>query len=230
MLRAIWAAAMVVVAGGSAAAQTAGAPDPLAAYPENYRVLLENDRVRVLDFRLARGAREQSHAHPEHVAVFLEDFKIRFTFPDGTQGLREGHPHQVSWSDPVVHASENIGPSDAHGILIELKDSERAGAAEADRAGWVTATTLIHGLPDRADELRAHLLSLAAPTRAEPGCVAYDLYESPTAPNEFMRFEVWTSAEALEAHKQAPHIRASFEKRQREGWSTEIITWSRVPG
>jgi len=33
---------------------TAHADDPLKLYPDNYRVLLENDRVRVLDFRLAR--------------------------------------------------------------------------------------------------------------------------------------------------------------------------------
>jgi len=101
----------------------ARAQDPHALYPENYRVLLENDRVRVLDFRLARGATEQMHTHPAHLAVFLEDFTIRFTLPDGSHALREGHPHQISWSDGVTHASENIGPSDAHGILVELKES-----------------------------------------------------------------------------------------------------------
>lgn len=97
------------------------APDPVAAYPDNYRVLLENDRVRVLDFRLGKGASEKSHAHPAHLAVFLEEFTIRFTAPDGKQSLREARPHHVSWSEPTVHASENIGLGDAHGILVELK-------------------------------------------------------------------------------------------------------------
>jgi len=105
------------------------AQDPLSMYPENYRVLLENDRVRVLDFRLARGAREQMHTHPAHLAVFLEEFTIRFTLPDGSHPLREGRPHQVSWSDGVTHASENIGTSDAHGILVELKELA-CGAAQ----------------------------------------------------------------------------------------------------
>lgn len=103
-------------------------------------------------------------------------------------------------------------------------------AAAEPEPGWIAATTRIHGLAGRERELEAHLLSLAAPTRAEPGCVTYDLYRSPDAPHEFLRFEVWTSAEALEAHKRTPHIRASFEKRQREGWSTEIVVWQRVPG
>jgi hypothetical protein len=43
----------------------------------------------------------------------------------------------------------------------------------------VTAVTLIRGLEGREEELEAHLLSLSAPTRAEPGCVMYDLYRSP---------------------------------------------------
>jgi quinol monooxygenase YgiN len=105
-----------------------------------------------------------------------------------------------------------------------------ARGADAASAGWIAATTRIHGIPGRERELEMHLLSLAAPTRAEAGCVVYDLYRSPTAAHEFLRFEIWTSAEALEAHKRTPHIRASFEQRQREGWSTEIVTWQRVPG
>ena len=107
----------------------------------------------------------------------------------------------------------------------------RPAAAESPTGGgWITAVTLIHGLPGREDDLTQHLLSLAGPTRAEDGCVTYDLYQSPEAPHEFMRYEVWTSAEALEVHKRTPHLRASFEKRQREGWTTQITVWKRVQG
>ena len=106
----------------------------------------------------------------------------------------------------------------------------RAGRAAGSDSAWIAAVTRIHGLPGRGADLKQHLLSLAAPTRAESGCVVYDLYQSPDAPHEFLRFEIWTSQEALESHKQTPHLRASFEKRQREGWSTEIAVWKRVPG
>jgi glc operon protein GlcG len=101
--------------------------------------------------------------------------------------------------------------------------------ATAGDARLVTAVTLIHGIPGKEEELKQHLLSLTAPTRAEPGCLAYDLYQSPDQKHEFMRFEIWTSAEALEEHKKTPHLRTSFEKRQREGWTTQILTWRRVP-
>lgn len=108
--------------------------------------------------------------------------------------------------------------------------TSRVAFATGSGSDWIAAVTRIHGLPGRADDLKEHLVSLAAPTRAESGCVMYDLYQSPDAPHEFLRFEIWTSREALEAHKRTPHLRASFEKRQREGWSTEIAVWKRVPG
>jgi quinol monooxygenase YgiN len=94
----------------------------------------------------------------------------------------------------------------------------------------ITAVTLIHGMPGKEEELKTHLLSLTAQTLAEKGCLRYDLYQSPSQKHEFMRYEVWSSAEALEAHKQTPHIRASFEQRQREGWTTQILVWAPVAG
>lgn len=92
----------------------------------------------------------------------------------------------------------------------------------------ITAVTLIHGIAGKEEDLKRHLLSLAGPTRAEAGCVTYDLYESPEQAHEFMRYEIWASPDALEAHKKTPHLRASFEKRQKEGWTTQITVWKRV--
>ena len=116
----------------------------------------------------------------------------------------------------------------AGGTAVAASLEARPAPAEPARNEVITAVTLIHGLPGKEDDLKRHLLSLAAPTRAEAGCVAYDLYESPEAKHEFMRYEIWASPEALEAHKKTPHLRASFEKRQREGWTTQITVWKRV--
>ena len=198
----------------------APAPDPVPLYPENYKVLLENEHVRVLDFSLRKGATEVPHHHPANIAIFLTDVKIEFTLPDGSKKLRIGKAGDVSYSEALVHSPVNVGDNDAHGILIELK--------QPDPSAWLTATTFIHGLPGHEEDLKQHLLSLAQPTRAEPGAITYDLFQSPTKPSEFMRLEVWSSPQALEVHKQTPHLRASFDKRQREGWTTEIIPWKRV--
>jgi quinol monooxygenase YgiN len=202
---------------------TARAQDPVALYPENYRVLLENERVRVIDFRLAKGASEKAHHHRQHVAYVLQGFRIRFTFPDGSTALRETKSGDVLFSEEVTHASENIGDTDAHGILVELKQPARKAALDP-----LTAVTFIRGVPGKEAELERELLALTAPTRAEPGALRYDLYRSASAPNQFMRLEEWRDEAALEAHKQTPHLRASFEKRQQQGWSTEITLWRRV--
>lgn len=111
-------------------------------------------------------------------------------------------------------------------LVGSVSDAE---ASEPEPGHRITAVTLIHGLPGKEQDLRQHLLSLSGPTRAEAGCVTYDLYQSPDQSHEFMRYEVWTSLEALEVHKKMPHLRASFEKRQREGWTTQITVWKRVP-
>ena len=205
--------------------------DPLKLYPENYQVIVENDRVRVLDFKLKKGAKENSHVHPAHVVYVLTGFKIRFTFPNGKTGIRETKTGDVLFSEAVTHASENIGTTDAHGILVELKTAEAKKAAAVNPAdpNLLSTVTFITGKEGKEEELKRELLALSAPTRAEPGNIQYDLYQSPNRKNEFMRLEVWRTAQAFEEHKATPHIKASFEKRQKQGWTTEIIPWKRVP-
>lgn len=203
------------------------AQDPVPLYPDNYKVLLENDRVRVLDFQLKKGARENFHQHPAAVTYVLAPFKIRFSFPDGTTKIREAKAGEVFYGDAVVHASENIGDTDAHGILIEMK-AGRPGAPMSDMSDLLTAVTFIRGPEGSEQDLMTELLSTTAPTRAEAGNIRYDLYQSPTQKNYFMRFEVWRSPADLEAHKLTPHLKASFERRKNKGWMTEITTWKRV--
>ena len=204
------------------------AQDPVPIYPDNYRVLLENDRVRVLEFKLRKGAKENFHAHPAAVTYVVAPFKIRFNFPDGTTRIREAKAGDVFYGEALIHASENIGETDALGILVEMKQ-KASMAANLDASDLLTAVTFIRGPEGSEDDLRTELLSTTVPTRAEPGNLQYDLYQSPTQKNYFMRFEVWRNADALEVHKQTPHLKASFERRKNKGWMTEITTWKRVP-
>ena len=200
------------------------AQDPVPLYPTNYKVLLENERVRVLDFQLKKGAKEDFHAHPAAVTYVLTPFKIRFTFPNGSTRIREAKAGEIFYGDALTHASENIGDTDAHGLLIEMKSAGKS-MSETD---LLTAITFIRGPEGSEQDLLTELLSTTAPTRAESGNVRYDLYQSPTNKNYFMRFEIWRDAQALEDHKMTPHLKASFERRKNKGWMTEITTWRRV--
>lgn len=206
--------------GGAALAQ-----DPVPLYPDNYKVLLENDRVRVLDFQLKKGAKEDFHQHPAAVTYVLASFKIRFSFPDGTMKVREAKVGEVFSGEPLIHASENIGDTDAHGILVEMKRSASSMRSEMD---LLTAITFIRGPEGSEQDLLTELLSTTAPTRAEVGNLRYDLYQSTGKKNFFMRFEVWRNPQALEDHKLTPHLKASFERRKSKNWMTEITTWQRI--
>ncbi len=207
------------------------AQDPVPIYPDNYKVLLENDKVRVMQFTLRKGATEDFHSHPAAVTYVLTGFKIRFRFRDGSERIREAKAGDVLYGEAVTHSPLNIGDTDATGILVEMKTppaakSDEKKAAPAD--DLLTAVTFITGLEGREDELKRELLALTAPTRAEPGALRYDLYQSPVKENEFMRLEVWRNPAALEEHRQTPHIQASFAKRQEQGWKTNITVWKRV--
>jgi quinol monooxygenase YgiN len=57
------------------------------------------------------------------------------------------------------------------------------------------------------DRLQEALASLVEPTRAEPGCVSYHLFESQLDENAFITVEVWRSQDDLDQHMASPHIK-----------------------
>jgi len=60
--------------------------------------------------------------------------------------------------------------------------------------------------PAKADELQTLLVGLIEPTRAEDGCLQYDLWRNTENSDEFRFIEQWESAAALDAHLATPHL------------------------
>lgn len=60
--------------------------------------------------------------------------------------------------------------------------------------------------PGSEETVRALLTTLAAATREEEGCLAYDLFESGAAPGTFVTLERWRAQADLDAHLTTPHI------------------------
>lgn len=60
----------------------------------------------------------------------------------------------------------------------------------------------------RSDELGEALLALVAPSRAEPGCVTYDVHRAIEDGDLWMVYENWRSAVDLQAHFELPHMQA----------------------
>lgn len=65
--------------------------------------------------------------------------------------------------------------------------------------------------PEKIDEVRSLLSALVEPTRAEPGCIAYELLHNKQDPTDFTFVEEWTDTDALYAHLHTPHVREAIE-------------------
>jgi hypothetical protein len=104
---------------GAAAVKTT--LDPVKLDPKHYKVVLENDQVRVL--RATYGPHEKSlmHEHPASVAVFMKDSHVKFNLPDGTSQEVMSKAHDATWSDAGKHLPENLGDKPIDVIVIELK-------------------------------------------------------------------------------------------------------------
>ena len=61
--------------------------------------------------------------------------------------------------------------------------------------------------PDKIEETREALLKLIEKTRAEDGCVTYELMQNNTDPTDFTFVEEWSDDAALDAHLQTDHIK-----------------------
>jgi len=72
----------------------------------------------------------------------------------------------------------------------------------------LTVVATFQARPGKEADLRAALLGLVRLTRKEPGCVDYDLHQSPEEPAKFLFYENWTSKAALDAHLQSEHVKA----------------------
>ena len=95
--------------------------DPVKLSPQYYKVRLENDRVRVLEYHLKPGEKEVMHSHPAYVVSFLGDARVRTTLPDGTQAEAAITKDETIWRDAISHTTENIGRTDVRALVIELK-------------------------------------------------------------------------------------------------------------
>jgi quercetin dioxygenase-like cupin family protein len=95
--------------------------DALKTAPDVYSLIMENERVRVLDLRLKPGEKALMHSHPDHVVYVLKDGNVKITLPDGKStdfNLKAG---QAIWMEAGQHAAENIGKTEANNLVIELK-------------------------------------------------------------------------------------------------------------
>ena len=102
--------------------------DPVQTNPDLYRVLLENDRVRVLEYTDRPGDRTTPHEHPDSVMHTLSAFRRRLSSGDQLREV-EMAAGLTGWLPAQQHSGENIGDTNTHVLFVELKDSASTGEA-----------------------------------------------------------------------------------------------------
>lgn len=102
-------------------ATIAFAQDPVSTDGDKYKVIFENDCVRVLDYRDRPGDKTHQHKHPAFVMYSLSAFKRSITLPDGKVLQRQFKEGDAMWSDSQVHIGTNSGETPTHVILVEMK-------------------------------------------------------------------------------------------------------------
>jgi beta-alanine degradation protein BauB len=84
------------------------------------KTILENDRVRVLDVRFKPGDKEATHSHPDHVICVLKGGKMKVTSSAKAQVI-DFKSGQATFLKAQSHEVENIGKTDVHLLVVELK-------------------------------------------------------------------------------------------------------------
>jgi beta-alanine degradation protein BauB len=105
--------------------------DPTSTDPDKYRVVFENERVRVLEYRDEPGQATSPHDHPDSVMVTLSSFDRRLVGESGESRDVALEAGQVRWLDAQTHSGENIRQTPTHVVFVELKEDRGPSAGPA---------------------------------------------------------------------------------------------------
>jgi quinol monooxygenase YgiN len=92
----------------------------------------------------------------------------------------------------------------------------------------LTVVATLKAKPGCEDKLLAMLQELLAPTRAEIGCINYDLHRSDDEASTYLFHETWESRPLWEAHMQSPHLVAFGEANGAVTESWTLFTGQRL--
>ncbi|MCG8394906.1 MAG: hypothetical protein MI745_17665 [Pseudomonadales bacterium] len=89
--------------------------------PDQYRVLLENDQVLVLEMVLEPGESDRLHDHRDETVYFQQGGSLRISLPGGKAmdvTVPDGH---VMWHEAWTHQVTNTGSEPVTAIIVEAK-------------------------------------------------------------------------------------------------------------
>jgi quercetin dioxygenase-like cupin family protein len=97
--------------------------DPTVVASEVYKLILENERVRVFEVRFRPGQKAEMHGHPDHVVYVLSDYTLNLMLPDGSSQVVPLKAGQAIFMGAGPHAAVNIGQTEGRALVVELKEA-----------------------------------------------------------------------------------------------------------
>jgi quercetin dioxygenase-like cupin family protein len=98
------------------------AEDIVKVAPANCKVVLENENVRVIEYKAKVGEKVGMHSHPNHIVYILTaSGATKFTMEDGKSEVREMKQGEAVWVPATTHATENVGSTDTQVLIVEMK-------------------------------------------------------------------------------------------------------------
>lgn len=97
------------------------AQDALVVAPSMYKVLFENNQVRVLEFVIKAGSKIGMHSHPDHFGYVVNGGQLKISKPDGSAAVADLKTGTVLWIGAETHQGENVGKTTIKLIVNELK-------------------------------------------------------------------------------------------------------------
>lgn len=130
----IMTACLLVLSAVAAAQQKPQHADATKASPDKFTVLLENEYVRVIEYRLEPGEKDEWHTHPPKVSYVVSGGKLRITTENGRSFVVDELAGSAAWMGAVgLHFGENIGTTPVRIALIEIKSLADAPFEGIDR-------------------------------------------------------------------------------------------------
>jgi quercetin dioxygenase-like cupin family protein len=98
--------------------------DAVAVSPDRFKILLENTHVRVIEYVLLPGERDQWHTHPPKVSYVVTGGTLRITTEDGQSFLTDEKAGSAVWMETLGrHFAQNVGQTPVRIVLVEVKSA-----------------------------------------------------------------------------------------------------------
>lgn len=115
---------LVALFPSAVSSQQSAQVDPVVASPERFKILFENEQVRVVEYTLGPGERDQWHTHPPKVSYIVSGGQLRIHLADGTSFPSEEKEGTAVWMSALPrHYAENVGTTKVRIVLVEVKSA-----------------------------------------------------------------------------------------------------------